>query len=162
MAFCSGNGTVKAEEMIAKSVKINKSGNGNVYVSADNPFTANGSGNGNIINKGKGKADAGSNTSGNGEIKYPNEEKIINHISAEKNKRIAVTIKNISGSRVYLSVKYPVNGSYGIDIKAQDSITESFPAGTKIYKGNQFTTFKKPVYVVTEEKNNQTFIIKPE
>lgn len=159
---CSGNGTVKAEELLAKSIKINKSGNGNVYVNADSPFSANGSGNGDIINTGKGKADAGSNINGNGEIKYSNEEKTNNHISTEKSKLVTVTIKNQSDKWIYLSVKYPVKGSYGIDVKAKDSVTESFPAGTKIYKGNQFTTFKKPVYVVTEEKNNQTFIIKPE
>lgn len=159
---CYGNGTVKAEELLAKSIKINKSGNGNVYVNANNPFTANGSGNGDIINKGKGKADAGSNISGNGEIKYPNEEKTNSYVLAEKSKLVAVTIRNQSDKWIYLSVKYPVKGNYGIDVKAKDSITESFPAGTKIYKGNRFTTFKKPIYIVTEEKNNQTFIIKPE
>jgi len=43
--------------------------------------------------------------------------------------------------------------------KVEESLKESFPAGTKLFKGGQFTAFKKVLYEVTAEIN-QIFTIK--
>lgn len=58
-----------------------------------------------------------------------------------------------------MSVRYPVSGSYGIGINAKDSITESFHVGTKIYRGNQFTTFKKVLFNIAENSGDKLFTI---
>jgi hypothetical protein len=88
---------------------------------------------------------------GNGNI-FTSKEVEVGAESNEKNnlkaKMIKVIIKNNSVTKVSLSVKYPISGSYGIAVNANDSITESFPVGTKIYKGNQFITFKKALFVI--------------
>jgi Putative auto-transporter adhesin, head GIN domain len=157
---CHGNGNVYAAGLFAKTINVNKSGNGNVVINTDYPFNANGSGNGDIINKGKGRAAEGSHISGNGEIIYAAiKEIMMQQNKKEKSEGINVTIKNFSHSSVKLSVKYPVKGSYGMDVKSQDILMEPFPVGTKIYRGNQFTVFKKPVYVVTDDGGGQSIII---
>jgi uncharacterized membrane protein YphA (DoxX/SURF4 family) len=156
---CAGNGAVKATEMVAQKVDVTKRGNGNVYLKTNNSFAAKGSGNGDIINEGNGKADAGAELQGNGGIKYSNEPKVTVNGEAPA-KYVHTIIKNKTNKNVELTVKYPVKGSYGIEVKANDSLKESFPVGTKLYKGNQFTVLKKAVYTVTAENNNQEFIIK--
>jgi uncharacterized membrane protein YphA (DoxX/SURF4 family) len=155
--ICRDNGNINARDIMAKSVKVSRSGNGNVYINTDNSFTANSSGNGNVVNEGTGKADSNSSASGNGEIKYPNNQTIKSN--GKKDQRVHTTIKNETNSWIELTVKYPGKGSYGIDVKPGESVKESFPAGTKLYKGGQFTTFKKALYEVTEEAN-QIFTIK--
>ena len=150
-----GNGGVKAEEMIAKLVKVEKSGNGDVYIKTDNAFTATGSGNGDVINKGEGLPDKSSGISGNGEIKYKNQPVQ----KEEPRQRVHVKIQNETAEHIELTIKYPGKGSYGIDVKANSSVKESFPVGTKLYRGGQFTAFKKAVYEVTAE-SKQTFTIK--
>jgi uncharacterized membrane protein YphA (DoxX/SURF4 family) len=156
---CAGNGSVKAAEMLAQKVDIVKRGNGNVYLKTDNSFVAKGSGNGDIINEGNGKADAGAELQGNGGIKYPNEPKVTVNGEAPA-KYVHTIIKNKTSKSVELTVKYPVKGSYGISVKANDSLKESFPVGTKLYKGNQFTLFKKPLFVITSENAGEPLIIK--
>jgi uncharacterized membrane protein YphA (DoxX/SURF4 family) len=157
--ICRDNGNVNARGITAKSVKINRSGNGNVYINTQNNFTANSSGNGNVVNEGGGRADTNSSATGNGEIKTSSDKKEENDYT--KAKRAHVTIQNDSDKLIAITVKYPVKGSYGIDVKAGDSVKESFPVGTKLFRGNQFTAFKKPIYVVTADAG-QTFIIKLE
>jgi uncharacterized membrane protein YphA (DoxX/SURF4 family) len=156
--ICNGNGNVKATEMSAKSIKVKRSGNGNVYIKTEETFTANSSGNGDVINEGSGSADANSSATDNSEIKNAS-DKSKNDV-VKKSQRVHVTIVNQSHQWIDITVKYPGKGSYGIDVKSQDSVKESFPVGTKLFKGNQFTTFKKPIYVVTAA-TNQTFTIKP-
>ncbi len=154
---CAGNGAVKATEMLAQKVDVTKRGNGNVYLKTNNTFAAKGSGNGDIINEGNGTAAAGSLIHGNGSIKYPNHPKVTVN-GQVPSKYVHTIIKNQTGKDVELTVKYPVKGSYGILVKAKDSLKESFPIGTKLYNGNQFTVFKKPLYVVTDGDNQQCFI----
>ncbi len=146
---CTGNGNINAAKLLAKKVAVTKRGNGTVTINTDNSFYASGSGNGDVINKGKGQAASNSNMLGNGVIKYPATQ--INEVqnNTAKNNKPSVRIKNTGNSTVKLSVKYPVKGSYGIDVKPQQTVEESFPIGTKIYRGNQFTSFKKPIYTVT-------------
>lgn len=155
--ICRDNGNVNAKDVIAKSVKINRSGNGNVYINTDNTFIANSSGNGNVVNEGIGMADSNSSASVNGEIKYPNKPAVTGNV--EKMQRVHTVIKNETTDWIELTVKYPGRGSYGIDVKPGQSVKEAFPVGTKLYKGGQFTAFKKAVYEVTAEAN-QTFTIK--
>jgi hypothetical protein len=99
---------------------------------------------------------------GNGNI-YTNKEREKtdqNHDESNpKANLIKVIIKNNTASKVSLSVKYPVSGSYGIGINAKDSITESFPVRTKIYKGNQFTTFKKALFVIVDNSGDKPLTI---
>jgi uncharacterized membrane protein YphA (DoxX/SURF4 family) len=157
--ICAGNGEVKATEMVAQKVDVTKRGNGNVYLKINNSFAARGSGNGDIINEGNGRAQAGSGVQGNGDIKYPNNPRVTFNGEAPS-KYVHTIIKNQTNKDVELTVRYPVKGSYGIAVKANDSLKESFPIGTKLYRGNQVTMFKKAVYKVTPENNNQEFIIK--
>jgi uncharacterized membrane protein YphA (DoxX/SURF4 family) len=154
---CSGNGLVNAKGMVAKKINVKKRGNGNVYINAEETFSATGSGNGDVINIGKGKADESSAIMGNGEIKYPNQPQ--NKTANQVTKWVATVIKNETDKTVEFTVKYSGKGSYGIEVKAKDSLQENFPVGTRLFKGNQFTTFKKAVYKVTESAQ-QTFIIK--
>ncbi len=146
---CTGNGNVNAAKLLAKKVAITKRGNGTVITNTDNSFYANGSGNGDIINNGKGQAASNSNMLGNGEIKYPATQNNAVQSNTTKNNQPNVRIKNIGNSTVKLSVKYPIKGSYGIDVKPRQTIEESFPVGTKIYRGNRFADFKNPIYTVT-------------
>jgi len=46
---CSGNGTVNAKNLQTKTLKVKKSGNGNVYVTAENIINNQSSGNGKVI-----------------------------------------------------------------------------------------------------------------
>jgi hypothetical protein len=115
------------------------------------------SANGNIINRGKGRADGSTSTTGNGELKY-NEEN--DQEKAARRERVQVKLINPSNHTIELSVIYPIKGAYRIDMKPQQELKERFPVGTKLYKGNQFTLFKKPVYTVTDEREQQV-IIKP-
>jgi Putative auto-transporter adhesin, head GIN domain len=99
---------------------------------------------------------------GNGNI-FTSKEVAVGAESNEKNnlkaKMIKVIIKNNSVTKVSLSVKYPISGSYGIAVNANDSITESFPVGTKIYKGNQFITFKKALFVIEGNSGDKPLVI---
>jgi hypothetical protein len=156
---CADNGSVKATEMLVQKVDIVKRGNGNVYLKTNNSFAAKGSGNGDIINEGNGKAEAGSGVQGNGSIKYPNNPKVTVNGEAPA-KYVHTIIKNQTNKNVELTVKYSVKGSYGIEVKANDSLKESFPVGTKLYRGNQFTLFKKALFVVAEQNANEPLIIK--
>lgn len=97
---------------------------------------------------------------GNGNIFTSKEEGAENNKENNvKVKMIKIIIKNNTDTKVSLSVKYPISGSYGIGINANDSITESFPVGTKIYKGNQFTTFKKALFVIEENSADKPLTI---
>jgi uncharacterized membrane protein YphA (DoxX/SURF4 family) len=156
---CADNGSVKATEMLAQKVDIIKRGNGNVYLKTNNTFAAKGHGNGDIINEGNGRADAGSGVQGNGSIKYPNDPNVTVNGEAPS-KYVYTIIKNQTNKNIELTVKYPVKGSYGIAVKANDSLKESFPVGTKLYRGNQFTLFKKPLFVITAQDTREPLIIK--
>jgi uncharacterized membrane protein YphA (DoxX/SURF4 family) len=150
----SGNGNLKADEVVATTVKVNKSGNGDVYINTSNSFSANGSGNGDVVNIGEGIPANTSGIDGNGEIRYKNQP-----VQAQvSSKRVQVRIRNETGLRVELTVKYPGKGSYGIEVGAFGSAKENVPAGTKIFKGGQVTVLKKPLYEVTEN-DKQTYII---
>jgi Putative auto-transporter adhesin, head GIN domain len=99
---------------------------------------------------------------GNGNIYTTKEKEKTEQGHEESNPKanlIKVVIKNNTASKISLSVKYPVSGSYGIGINAKDSISESFPVGTKIYRGNQFTTFKKALFVIVENSGDKPLII---
>ena len=158
---CNGNGNVSAEEVCCNSIKIHKSGNGDVYINTDAVFVAIGSGNGNVVNKGKGKADSNSGIIGNGEIKYTySGDSAERQSPSGKAKRVYVTISNFTNSRVSLSVKYPVQGSYGIGLSPGEAIIELLPTGARLYRGSQFTLFKKPLYTVSEEATAQTLSIR--
>jgi Putative auto-transporter adhesin, head GIN domain len=151
----SGNGNLRADKLVAKRIKVLSSGNGSVFLNTDFPFNARSRGNGNIINVGKGRADGSTSTTGNGELKY-NEEN--DQEKAARKERVQLKLINPSSHSIELSVIYPVKGSYGIEIKPQQELKERFPVGTKLYRGNQFTLFKKPVYTVTDEKEQQVVI----
>jgi uncharacterized membrane protein YphA (DoxX/SURF4 family) len=153
---CRGNGSVRADDLLAKTIKIKKSGNGNVFIKTDNSFTANGSGNGDVVNRGNGVAAGNSNISGNGTIKYSKRPQP----KMDVIKKVTVKIINETVGKVTLTVKYPVKGSYGIDIKPGETVSEIFPAGTKLFKAGQVSALKKPMYVVMED-SVQTFTIKP-
>ncbi len=153
--ICHGNGAVKAEGMVANLLKVQKSGNGNVYIKTDSVFTATGSGNGDVINKGEGIADKKSGISGNGQIRYTNQpvQKL------EPVKKVQVKIKNETDQNIELQVKYPVKGSYGINIKANKTVRQSFPVGTKLYRTSQSAGSEEAVYEVTG-KGNELFVIR--
>jgi uncharacterized membrane protein YphA (DoxX/SURF4 family) len=152
------NGEVRAEKLIAKNVTVTKSGNANVHINTEYSFSAKGTGNGNVVNTGKGSAGAGSGIDGNGKIKTQEQtkEQPENQLNNERQHTI---IKNNSHTLVELSVKYPVRGSYGIDVPSQQEVKEYFPLGTKIYRGNQFTLFKKPLFVITKQNQNSVLVI---
>jgi hypothetical protein len=152
--ICRSNGAVNAEAVAAKKVNIKKSGNGNVYIKTNNSFNATGSGNGDVVNKGNGEPTSTSVVTGNGEIKINNSKRV----NPESAPRVAVTITNKTTLVKVLTVKYPGKGSYGIDVKPSETVNETFPVGTKLFKGKQITTFKKPLYVVTDVLE-QNFVI---
>jgi hypothetical protein len=99
---------------------------------------------------------------GNGNI-YTSNEEVAGAENKEENnlkaKMVKVIIKNNTDTKVSLSVKYPVSGSYGISVNANESITESFPVGTKIYRGNQFTTFKKALFIIEDNSGDKPLTI---
>ncbi len=99
---------------------------------------------------------------GNGNIYTSKGEKNIENtqdVGNTKTNLVKVIIKNNTSKKKSLSVKYPISGSYGIAINANESIAESFPVGTKIYKGNQFTTFKKALFVIEENSVDKPLVI---
>jgi Putative auto-transporter adhesin, head GIN domain len=61
----TGNGNVKAKELLAQQVMVNCRGNGNVVVNAAISITANAQGNSSVINTGKADFSAASSASGN-------------------------------------------------------------------------------------------------
>ncbi len=61
----TGNGNVKAQELVAQQVTVNCRGNGNVYVNAAVSITARAQGNSSVINNGKADFSAASSASGN-------------------------------------------------------------------------------------------------
>jgi hypothetical protein len=99
---------------------------------------------------------------GNGNI-YTSNEEVAGAENKEENylkaKMVKVIIKNNTSTKVSLSVKYPISGSYGIALNVNESITKSFPAGTKIYKGNQFSTFKKALFIIKENSGDKPLVI---
>jgi Putative auto-transporter adhesin, head GIN domain len=141
---CTGNASITLAGNIEK-LDVVCTGNGNVFA-------------GKLIAK-----TIESRRRGNGNI-YTNAEKESSPAAEGKkqadSKMTKVFIKNNTGFKISLSVKYPVRGSYGIGINAGDSLLESFPAGTKLYRGSQITLFKKPVYTVADSSGLQVFIIK--
>jgi hypothetical protein len=64
----SGNGTVFAENLMAKTAKVKSSGNGNAKVNVSTAIEATATGNGNVFNKGKAKFDSNCSQSGNGRL----------------------------------------------------------------------------------------------
>lgn len=137
---CRDNGSVYADKLTAKAIKANRSGNGNIYVNAEAAVTKQSSGNGNVIVL----------TKYNDKTAEP---------GSEAPKPVS-KIKNLSSKTIVLSVKYPEKGSYGIDIKPNETISEYFPVGTRIFKGNQFTSFKSPVLVITEKNRQDTLTVR--
>lgn len=65
----SGNGNVKAKNLVAKTAKVKSYGNGNVLVNSQISLTAHGTGNNSVIQFGQGKIDPMSGIIGNGEVK---------------------------------------------------------------------------------------------
>jgi hypothetical protein len=140
---CTGNGSVTLNGTVSK-LDVVCTGNGNVNAR-------------NLIAN-----DISITRRGNGNV-YTNKEKVdaitSNDNTYSKTTLVKVILKNNTVSKVSLSVKYPVSGSYGIAVNAKDSITESFPLGTKIYRGNQFTVFKKSLFVIEENSGDKPLII---
>jgi Putative auto-transporter adhesin, head GIN domain len=64
----TGNGNVKAKDLLAQRVTVNCRGNGNVVVNAAAGLTANAQGNSSVINTGKADFSAGSSASGNARL----------------------------------------------------------------------------------------------
>jgi hypothetical protein len=112
-------------------------GNGNIYINAQKVTSGKTSGNGNIINTNK----TNMNTS--------NEETDRATIITNK---VKVTIVNKSAKWLEYKVKYPVKGSYGISVKANDTLVEYFPVGTKLYNNKGAKICRKSKYTVTTEK----------
>lgn len=145
----SGNGDLKAGELLANKVRVQKSGNGDVLINSPNAFVANGSGNGDVVNHNEGRPASGSGIDGNGEIRYKNQPAAP---AMPDSKRVQVRINNKTGHWMELVVKYPGKGSYGIDLKAYGSVKETVPVGTRFYQEGRTD---QPVYEVTAgEKQN--------
>nr|MBP6590009.1 DUF2807 domain-containing protein [Chitinophagaceae bacterium] len=139
----SGNGDLKAGELLANKVRVQKSGNGDVLINSPNAFVANGSGNGDVVNHNEGRPASGSGIDGNGEIRYKNQPTAP---AMPDSKRVQVRINNKTGHWMELVVKYPGKGSYGIDLKAYGSVKETVPVGTRFYQEGRTD---QPVYEVT-------------
>ncbi len=65
----SGNGEVRAKNLVAKMAKVKSYGNGNVAVNAQISLSASGAGNCSVMQFGQGKIDAMSGIMGNGEVR---------------------------------------------------------------------------------------------
>jgi hypothetical protein len=65
----SGNGEVRAKNLISKMAKVKSYGNGNVAVNAQISLSANGAGNCSVMQFGQGKIDPMSGIIGNGEVR---------------------------------------------------------------------------------------------
>ena len=150
----AGNGDLKAGELIAAKVIVQKSGNGDVFINSPNSFIANGSGNGDVVNQNEGRSEPGSGIDGNGEIRYKNQpsEPVMTDL-----KRVQVRIKNETGQWMELVVKFPGKGSYGVDLKAYGSVKETVPVGTRFYQEGKTD---QPVYEVTAEEKQHFSITK--
>jgi uncharacterized membrane protein YphA (DoxX/SURF4 family) len=162
--FTDGNGNVNAAALEVKNLKVRKTGNGNVTVNTNQSFKVTGAGNGDVINLGQGRADALSVLVGNGKMRYPNQASEIKKQAGETaaaRKMVQVVLKNNTQSTAQFTVVYPVKGTYGIEVKAGDSLPETFPVGTKLYRGNPYTRMlKKPVFVITADSGKEPLIIK--
>ncbi|MBL0268469.1 MAG: DUF2807 domain-containing protein [Chitinophagaceae bacterium] len=90
----SGNGDLKAGELLANKVRVQKSGNGDVLINSPNAFVANGSGNGDVVNHNEGRPASGSGIDGNGEIRYKNQPTAP---AMPDSKRVQVRINNKNG-----------------------------------------------------------------
>ncbi|MDI1256275.1 MAG: DUF2807 domain-containing protein [Flavobacterium sp.] len=64
----SGNGDVNAKKLVCGTAAIKSSGNGDVFICANDDITASGSGNGDIINSGKASFSDASVKRGNGKL----------------------------------------------------------------------------------------------
>lgn len=150
----AGNGDLKAGELIAAKVIVQKSGNGDVFINSPNSFIANGSGNGDVVNQNEGRSGPGSGIDGNGEIRYKNQpsEPVMPGL-----KKVQVRIRNETGQYMELVVKFPGKGSYGVDLKAYGSVKETVPVGTRFYQDGKND---KPVYEVTAEEKQHFSITK--
>jgi len=153
----NGNGDINAANLLAQSVTVYSSGNGDVVVNAANYFKANGSGNGAIKNCGTALANTESSKSGNGEIIDASyKEKVNLYPGHENNTKVKARIKNMTAEKLALKVVYPVKGSYGIDIKAGGTRREYFPPGTKIYLDGKRNEL---LFEITPEKRNSVLVI---
>ena len=65
----SGNGEVRAKNLVAKTAKVKSYGNGNVLVNSQISLTANGAGNCGVLQFGPGKIEPMSGIIGNGSVK---------------------------------------------------------------------------------------------
>lgn len=65
----SGNGDLRAEKLSCKKADVQSSGNGDVYVNANERLKASGSGNGDIVNTGSADFSKSSVKSGNGKLR---------------------------------------------------------------------------------------------
>jgi hypothetical protein len=154
----SGNGDINAANLLAKSVTVNSSGNGDVVVNASNYFNATGSGNGDIKNTGAALATATSSKSGNGDIIDAGyKEKVNPYPGIENDTKVKTRIKNNTNEWVALKVVYPVKGSYGISIGGGATRNEYFPLGTKIYREG---IKDKLLFEITPENRDKTLEIK--
>jgi hypothetical protein len=133
--LCRDNGSVHAENVIAKNIQAKRSGNGNIYIINNQTIQ--------------------SESTGNGDIVVVNKTQILPPPTQKSSKGL-YTIQNLTQKTVYLKVQFPVKGSYGIDIKPNELVQEHFPLGTKIYKPHGLGLFKKPIYIIAEKS---TFII---
>lgn len=160
---CAGNGNVNAAKLIAKNVQVTKRGNGSVIINTGYTFSAFGFGNGEVTNTGIGLPDNNSAIRGNGTINYMGANELIQKNNGqnkgETGNRVNVIIKNPGQTLVSLVIQYPVKGSYGIDVKPQDSVTEQLPAGTKIYRSGQFRAMAKPLFSITTADTGHTFTL---
>lgn len=162
-AICTSNGNINATNLVVQFATLKSRGNGSIICNVKQMVSATTSGNGNIINYGKAALSNDSTTLSNG--RYIAKHNTINNDSTTSQKTnksdiVTVTLKNTTSKTVNLSVKYSTGGSYGIAVKPNESVVENFPIGTKVYKGNQFTLLKKPLYVITNESNAVPLIIK--
>jgi uncharacterized membrane protein YphA (DoxX/SURF4 family) len=153
----SGNGDINAANLVAKSVTVNSSGNGDVVVNASNYFNATGSGNGDIKNTGAALANAASSKSGNGDIIDAGyKEKANPYPGTENDTKVKTRIKNNTNEWVELKVVYPVKGSYGIDVKPGATRKEYFPLGTKIDREGKM---KEPLFEITPANRDSVLVI---
>jgi hypothetical protein len=139
---CTGNGSMTLNGTVNKlEVICTSNGNVNARKLDTKEISITRRGNGNIYTNEKADTE-----------KNPDDSHV-------KTTLVKVIIKNNTTSKVSLSVKYPVSGSYGIAVNANESITESFPVGTKIYRGGQFTTFKKALFIIKDNSRDSPLTI---
>jgi hypothetical protein len=119
----AGNGDINAGKLLANSVKIKKSGNGDVIFNTNNTFSVVADGNGDIINKGNGAADNTSRTSGNGKIitaaltLSKNDQEIIPQPRIEKGDLSRIT-GNWNGELTYLDYTSKKEVTFSCNLEA--------------------------------------------